>query len=98
MEATPQLRMRRSFGYFREWVWPLRVVRRAKPLLRKLSKLNLDDCILSWLHDYLCNRQQAIIVDGDESERAHPFYLESPKVLSLDQSYFLFTSVTSQML
>ena len=39
-----------------------------KPLLQKLSKLNLDDCILSWLHDYLCNRQQVVIVDGDESE------------------------------
>ena len=39
-----------------------------KPLLRKLSKLNLDDCILNWLHVYLYNRQQAVIVDGDESE------------------------------
>ena len=23
---------------------------------------------MSWLHDYLCNRQQAVIVDGDKSE------------------------------
>ena len=38
-----------------------------EPLLRKLSTLNLDDCILSWLHDYLCNRMQAVAVDGDES-------------------------------
>ena len=38
-----------------------------EPLLRKLSTLNLDDCILSWLHDYLCNRLQAVAVDGDES-------------------------------
>ena len=39
-----------------------------EPLLRKLSALNLDDCILGWLHDYLCNRLQAVIVDGEESE------------------------------
>ena len=39
-----------------------------EPLLRKLSTLNLDNCILTWLHNYLCNRQQAVIVDGDESE------------------------------
>ena len=38
-----------------------------EPLLRKLSTLNLNDCILSWLHDYLCNRMQAVAVDGDES-------------------------------
>ena len=38
-----------------------------EPLLRKLSTLNLDDCILSWLHDYLDNRMQAVAVDGDES-------------------------------
>ena len=39
-----------------------------EPLLCTLSALNLDDCILSWLHDYLCTRLQAVIVDGEESE------------------------------
>ena len=39
-----------------------------EPLLRKLSTLNLSNCILTWLHNYLCNRQQAVIVKGDESE------------------------------
>ena len=37
-------------------------------LLRKLSTLNLDKCILSWFHKYICNRQQAVIVAGDELE------------------------------
>ena len=41
-----------------------------EPHFQKLSSLNLDDCILNWLHDYLCNRLQAVIVDGDESENS----------------------------
>lgn len=42
-----------------------------EPLFNKLSTLNLDACLLCWLHDYLCNRLQAVVVDGEESESSN---------------------------
>ena len=37
-------------------------------LLLKLANIGLDDCLLVWLHDYLCNRMQSVVVDGAESD------------------------------
>ena len=37
-------------------------------LLQKLSSLGLDEYLLAWLHDYLCNRTQSVVVDGAESD------------------------------
>ena len=37
-------------------------------LLLKLANIGLDDCLLVWLHDYLCNRVQSVVIDGTESD------------------------------
>lgn len=37
-------------------------------LLQKLSTTGLDDCLLNWLHNYLCDRTQSVVVEGAHSD------------------------------
>ena len=37
-------------------------------LLLKLANIGVDNCLLVWLHDYLCNRVQSVVIDGTESD------------------------------
>ena len=39
-----------------------------RPLLNKLASMGLDSHILQWLGDYLYNRQQRVIVNGEASD------------------------------
>ena len=40
------------------------------PLLAKLNHLGLDRHIINWLHNYLANRTQAVVINGSESYTA----------------------------
>ena len=42
-------------------------------LMSKLMGLGLDPYILTWLHNYLVNRRQSIIVNGTTSESSRAF-------------------------
>lgn len=37
-------------------------------LMQKVARLGIDDCLLTWIHNYLCNRTQLVVVDGEESD------------------------------
>ena len=39
-----------------------------RPLMEKLRGIGLDDYLLHWLHTYLMNRKQIVVVDGESSE------------------------------
>ena len=41
-----------------------------KPLLEKLENLNFDEVILRWVTDYLTNRFQNVVVNGESSQSA----------------------------
>lgn len=43
------------------------------PLLTKLNAIGLDKHIIKWLHNYLANRTQVVIINGSESHTA-PVY------------------------
>ena len=32
--------------------------------------MSLDDCLLDWLHNYLCDRTQRVVVEGAHSDAA----------------------------
>ena len=38
-----------------------------KPLMTKISSLNLDEHISTWINNYLANRRQVVVVNGAES-------------------------------
>ncbi len=38
------------------------------PLLYKLETIGLDQCIITWTHNYLAERQQRVVVNGVSSE------------------------------
>ncbi len=38
------------------------------PLLSKLEAIGLDHCIITWIHNYLVERQQSVVVNGVSSE------------------------------
>ena len=37
-------------------------------LLQKISMLGLDGYLLTWVHNYLCERTQLVVVDGEKSD------------------------------
>ena len=39
-----------------------------QPLLEKLTTLELDQSIIYWLQDYLCDRSQAVSIGGESSD------------------------------
>ena len=39
-----------------------------QPLIAKLRTLDLDHSIVYWLHDYLCDRTQSVVVGGESSD------------------------------
>ena len=39
-----------------------------RSLMNKLRDIGLDDYLLGWLHTYLLNRKQLVVVDGESSE------------------------------
>ena len=39
-----------------------------QPLLQKISMLGLDGYLLTWVHNYLCERTQLVVVDGEKSD------------------------------
>ena len=41
------------------------------PLLEKLEQLGLDPCIVTWIHNYLAERRQAVVLNGASSQSAH---------------------------
>ena len=36
-----------------------------QPLLHKLLQLNLDPCITTWIHNYLADRYQRVVINGE---------------------------------
>ena len=41
------------------------------PLLSKLEKIGLDPLIIMWIHNYLAERQQRVVVNGTSSRSSH---------------------------
>ena len=39
-----------------------------QPMIAKLRALDLDHSIVYWLHDYLCDRTQSVVVGGESSD------------------------------
>ena len=42
-----------------------------RPLLNKLSSLPIPSSLISWLHSYLCNRSQQVVVDSTFSSKCN---------------------------
>ena len=64
-----------------------------QPLVHKLLQLNLDPRITTWIHNYLADRYQRVVING-ECSSASQVFLGSLKVPFWDRYYFKYILMT----
>ena len=41
-------------------------------ILSKLKRLGVHECLINWIHNFLCDREMQVVIDGNYSDRLSP--------------------------